>query len=195
MSMEETSVRHVINWLILLVIYISPEFMFSQNNPPVFTWKDSTITLNANQLYWRLSDVRNIMSELRNENEPCYSGIGLFKFIVKQDGTIEITSFTGRLPSKLVEKVKQNIESTSQLWLPEIRNGIVVNSYPFTYLVSYDLNMGGCDSNKFMPNYLPEEVEIALELSKIFQMYEKKDSFLVTEKGYFLPVHNISSIK
>ncbi len=187
--------RALKNAIFYIAVLININCADAQDSPPIFIGgKDSISQLNINLLYKEISySPQGFMTELQKETGLCYSGIGLFKFIIKKNGDVEIISFVGKLPQKLIDKVKGNIKSTKGLWISEIKNDKVVDSYPFLYFVSLDINLSDCPISE-LTNQI-NGFDIVHELSTVLGMYQSKDSFLVTQNGYILPVMKMSSIR
>jgi hypothetical protein len=199
MNMEVTMEISVIKTIIVF-FFFNIQLLSSQRVAPIFIGPDSSAVDNSNSKLFLYNVVTNIdrklLSGIYSTNGPCYSGTGLFRFVVHQNTDVEVISFTGQLPLVLTEILKKRIEATSGMWTPEKRDGTTTHSYPILLFVTFDVVFGDCEkqNNSVITNQ--GNSEIGYQLEKAFQSGKEDGSLLVVlPKGYLMPVLRFGAIE
>jgi hypothetical protein len=202
--MEVEMEIHVIKkGIVILFFFFNIQFLLSQRVEPVFIGPDLNIVSSNKdslKLNFFLSNIANfdraILNGLIMKNMPCYSGMGLFQFVVHQNTDVEVISYTGQLPQLLVETLKKRIEATRGMWIPEKRDGVTTHSYPILLFVTFNVIFGDCEKQRNTVNANQTDSEMGEQLARALQTDKKDNSTLIIlPKGYLLPVLDFSAIE
>jgi hypothetical protein len=178
---------------IIVFFFLNTQLLSSQRVAPVFIGPDSNAASNSNSrlFLYNVTDIDNkLMRRIYTQNGSCYSGTGLFRFVVHQNTDVEVISFTGKLPDALVEILKKRIEATSGMWTNEKRNGITTHSYPILLFVTFYIGFHDCeDPNNDVPI-------IGNMLGEAFMVTKDNGSQLIElPKGYLMPVLRFAAME
>jgi hypothetical protein len=193
--MEILVIKRNIFFMLLFCTYllnaqqrIAPKFI---GDPKVGHLRDTT---NRETFFKKI--LSNRMSILSKIDGNCYYGLGVFTFVIHQDSSVEVKSFSGKLPQFLVDTIKKDIEATKGMWTLEKRNGYTTHSYPFIFYVMIDISTHNCDIDLEKQPHDLLDTRVGYDLALAFWNHDRNTTpILELPQGYLLPFYWIKMIE